>query len=127
MNTFNDNNKHVLSLFITNLADKILLRQFLLQSGYDILEKIPKTLEDWSKVSLIITDEKSAKTFGKELLKIKTELNPIFLPMIIILPKKTDSFHWLHSGIDEALRLPLVKNELIAKLNNLLQLRDQTE
>ena len=122
-------NLSTIGLLITNSADRRLLIDFLQHSGYQVRAGVPSEglLDDWAEISMIITDEHAAQQYGKELLALKHQLGGFFLPVLIALPQKSESAPWLHAGFDDVLRLPLRKQELAARLQVYLLLREQSE
>lgn len=123
------NSVPTIGLLITNSADRRLLAAFLHWSGYGVRAVAPSevVLDDWTDLSLIITDERAAQLHKKELLALKNQSGGFFLPVLIALAQKSESTVWLNAGFDDALRLPLRKAELSARLQVYLELRDRSE
>lgn len=118
-----------IGLLVSNSADRKLLTDFLGQSGYRVRAAVPSDalLDDWGGSSLIITDEPTARAHGKALLALKHRAGGYFLPMLIALPQKSESTPWLLAGYDDALRMPIRKAELTARLQAFLHLREQSQ
>ncbi|HBI21022.1 MAG TPA: GGDEF domain-containing protein [Legionella sp.] len=115
-------------LMMANMTDQRLLRQFLEELGFLVNTSTAMLTEkEWLMSSIIILDEICAHRFGYPLLKIKRKSGPLFVPMVILLPSKSDNLPWLELGFDEVLRLPLRKAELLARVNMLMRLRVQSE
>ncbi len=76
---------------------------------------------------MAIADEAAAQKFCDEMLALKRHSEAVFLPVLVLLPQKTDNLYWLNAGFDDVLRLPLVEAEVAARLAVLLRLREQTQ
>ena len=118
-----------IGLLISNSADRRLLVDFLRQSGYRVRGGVPSevSLDDWADISLIITGERAAREYGKQLLALKHQSGGFFLPLLIALPQQSESAPWLFAGFDDVLRMPLRKKELAARLQVYLHLRAQSQ
>ncbi|MDP3704566.1 MAG: EAL domain-containing protein [Legionellaceae bacterium] len=114
-------------LLIRNTTDRRLLRKFIEASGYTVKIGFKSVAGEWIESSLIISDEQNAKKFARDILVIKKQSAPLFLPTIILLPEQKNSIPWLKAGFDEALKLPLIKTEFLSKLDVFLRLRTQSE
>jgi signal transduction histidine kinase len=129
LDKFLSENTFTIGLLISNSADRRLLIDFLQHSGYQVRAGMPSPglLDDWAKISLIITDERTARQYGKELLALKHQSGGFFMPLLIALPQNSEGAPWLHGGFDDVLRMPLKKQELAARLQVYLHLRAQSE
>ena len=116
--------KHTIKLLIKNITDKQLLTNYLQELGYIINESLS---DEWSKFSMIITDEFYARQFGRNLLIVKNQPGVIFFPVVILLPVSFSGSAWIDAGFDDVLRLPVLKAELAEKLKILLRLREETQ
>ncbi len=108
----------------TRPADERLVREHLSSFGYKVL---PVSKAERSSVDLVLLDAASAARCGMEFLKSLKACDPVFLPIIVALDAKDSAVGWLSSGVvDDCLRLPLSKAELISRINVFLRLRHQT-
>lgn len=122
-------NPYTIGLLITNSADRRLLIDFLRDSRYYVRAGTPSqvSLDEWADISLIITDERAARQYEKELLALKQQSGGFFLPLLITLSYSSESAPWLRAGFDDVLRMPQRKKELAARLQVYLHLRAQSE
>jgi PAS domain S-box-containing protein len=111
-------------LLIKNNTDRKLLADFLRLSKYSVEESIPDSIEIQQKISLILTEAPAPAEMEKLFLfKHQSAMN--FLPIVVILPSKSDSAPWLDAGFNDVLRMPLVKNELLLRLQSLLKIHEE--
>lgn len=111
-----------IKLLMHNPTDKQLLSNYLISLGYEVNESMS---DEWSKFSMILTDEYYARQFGQNLLFVKNHPSTIFLPVIIMLPVMTNAATWIEAGYDDVLVLPIRKQELANRLNIFMRLRQQ--
>ncbi len=105
-------------------ADERLVREHLSSFGYTVL---PISDAERSAVDLVLLDASSAGRCGMEFLRNLKDRDPVFLPVIVALDARDSAVGWLRSGIvDDCLRLPLSKAELISRINVFLRLRHRT-
>jgi PAS domain S-box-containing protein len=118
--------QHLISLLITNPADRKLIKDFLEASGYQIfISSLHKDRVEYQKgTSLIIADQSAARWYGQKLIALKWQAGINFLPLLILLPRQADSNAWLSAGFDDVLRVPLTKSELKARVGVFLRLME---
>ena len=115
------------SLLITEMADRRLLANFLQQTGYRV-----QTLTSLEAVTaeaagnLLIIDELSARRQGAALLAMKRRCLPLYLPMLLALNDNGSAAPWLRAGFDDVLRMPLNKDDLLARLEAFLRLNQHS-
>lgn len=111
------------SLLVADLADRNLLEQFLQQAGYRVL--IVSTVDAAASEvvgNLLIVDEVSARRYGTTLLAMKRSILPLYLPMLLTVTGSGSASPWLRAGFDDVLRLPMNKDDLLARLEAFLRL-----
>ena len=111
------------SLLIADKADRNLLGQFLQQAGYRVL--IVATVDAAGAEligNLLIVDEVSARRHGTVLLAMKQGRMPLYLPMLLTVTGTGNASPWLRAGFDDVLRLPMNKDDLLARLEAFLRL-----
>ena len=108
----------LISLLITNPADRKLIADFLREAGYRVfLSSLPKDRVEYEReTKLIVADERAARWYGQKLIALKWQSGMNFLPLLILLPRGADSNAWLRAGFDDVLRFPLTKAELKARI-----------
>jgi PAS domain S-box-containing protein len=121
--------RHTIGLFITNPIDRGLLSDFLRQLGHEVYASALSTREPefCPGSSLVIADEEAARFYGRNLLELKWRAGVDFLPLLIVLPQKSNSASWLQAGFDDVLRQPVTKDELKARLEVFLRFRRHSE
>jgi diguanylate cyclase (GGDEF)-like protein/PAS domain S-box-containing protein len=118
----------LIGIRIAHQADRILLAEFLKQTGYGVQILTAVDMAQLSTaVSLIVIDEPSARRKGELLLDLKKRARPYYLPVLMTLTGGARATPWLHAGCDDVLRLPLNKEELLARLDAFLRLRRYSE
>lgn len=118
----------LISLLITNPADRKLIADFLRDAGCRVyLSSLPKDRVEYEReTKLIIADERAARWYGQKLLALKWQSGINFLPLLILLPRQADSNLWLGAGFDDVLRFPLTKAELKARIEVFLRLLESS-
>ncbi|WP_457574434.1 PAS domain S-box protein [Desulfolithobacter sp.] len=104
-------------------ADERLVREHLASFGHRVV-----TLDEASRkgADLVLLDAPSAIRFGRSFFRRLRQADPVFLPVIVALDLRGSAADWLNSGVvDDCLRLPLSKAELISRINVFLRLRHQ--
>ena len=111
------------SLLIADKADRHLLVQFLQHAGYRavIVATVDAAATDVVG-NLLIVDEVSARCHGTALLAIKRCSLPLYLPMLLTVTGTASASPWLRAGFDDVLRLPMNKDDLLARLEAFLRL-----
>ncbi len=105
-------------------ADERLVHEHLSAFGYNVL---PVSEAEQCPVDLVLLDASSAGRCGVEFLRSLKARDPVFLPIIVALDARGSAVGWLSSGVvDDCLRLPLSKAELISRINVFLRLRHRT-
>lgn len=111
------------SLLIAEKADRNLLGHFLEQAGYRVYT--PSTFDAFvidAADNLLIVDEVSARRHGAALLAMKRSRLPLYLPILLTINGTASASPWLRAGFDDVLRLPLNKDDLLARLEAFLRL-----
>ena len=105
------------SLLIADKADRNLLCQFLQQARYRVLtlSTVDATATD-AVGNLLIVDEVSARRHGPALLALKRCSSPLYLPMLLTVSGTGTASPWLRAGFDDVLRMPMNKDDLLARL-----------
>jgi len=105
-----------------------LLADLLCQTGYQVLLlRLPLTEVARPEISLLIADADAARRHGVALLALKRSLEPVFLPLLLTLSGRVRAGNWLRAGFDDVLRLPLNKDDLLARVEAFLRLRRHAE
>ncbi|HEX7812996.1 MAG TPA: PAS domain S-box protein, partial [Burkholderiales bacterium] len=114
-----------IGLLLRNPLDAKLLRHFLASMGHGItvLDGDAQSLQAIEGSGLILADEASASRHAERLLEMKREADPFLLPVLVMAGGKSDSAKWIRRGFDDVLRMPLVKGELMVRLETFLRLR----
>jgi diguanylate cyclase (GGDEF)-like protein/PAS domain S-box-containing protein len=117
-----------ISLLIADPVDRRLLAEFLQQTGYQvqILQKADLNAAGVN-AALCVTDEQAARQHGRALLALKRQLQPLYFPVLMTLSGNQPATGWLRTGFDDVLRLPLKKDDLLARLEAFLRLRQHSE
>lgn len=106
-------------------ADERLVREHLASFGHRVL---PVDDAERTGVDLVLLDAPSTSRYGTGFLRRLKDADPVFLPIIMALDARGSAADWLNSGvIDDCLRLPLSKAELVSRINVFLRLRHQTK
>ncbi|MGN6389963.1 MAG: putative bifunctional diguanylate cyclase/phosphodiesterase [Burkholderiaceae bacterium] len=116
-----------ISLLLDSEADWRLLADFLPQSGYRVQRLSPAELEHGDIGSLLIADERLAHGHAAALMAAKRALQPVTLPMLVTMTGALPGTAWLRAGFDDVLRLPMAKDDLVARIEAFLRLRWQSE
>ena len=118
----------ILGLLISGAGDRELLQSFLQQSGHGVLilaaVRGPDALV---QPDLIIVDEPHAGASSGTLQEWKQLARPLHLPILVLLSAKSPSLLWLRSGYDDVLRMPVSKEELLARVDAFLRIRRASE
>lgn len=122
-------NSPLIGLFITQPTDRRLLVDFLEGLGYGVIAGLPSGVpsREWAKVSLILTDERAAHTYGKEFQRLKEQAGGTFLPILLLLLHNAESKPWREAGFDDILRMPFHQAELQSRLQTYLDIREQAQ
>ncbi|MEB0135384.1 EAL domain-containing protein [Actimicrobium sp. CCC2.4] len=117
-----------IGLLIADPTDRRLLTQFLQQTGHQVQILQPSALSAGNvDAALCITDEQAARRHGRALLDLKQQLRPLYFPVLLTLTGNQRATGWLRTGFDDVLRLPLNKDDLLARLEAFLRLRRHSE
>ena len=120
----------IISLLIADAADRRLLHHFLEQTGYRVQLVNPIDAVDASITNaasnLLIVDAASARRYGTALLAMKQRHLPLYLPILLTLSGTDSAAPWLRAGFDDVLRLPLNKDDLLARLEAFLRLHQHS-
>ncbi|BCO09385.1 hypothetical protein GF1_17610 [Desulfolithobacter dissulfuricans] len=105
-------------------ADERLVRDHLTSFDHRVIRLDEAVLEG---PDLVLLDAPSATRCGRSFLLGLKQADPVFLPIIVALDHRGSAADWLNSGVvDDCLRLPLSKAELVSRINVFLRLRHQT-
>lgn len=111
-------------LLIENTENSKLLLEFL-SSHYEVFkgDEVSIIKDDFD---LCIVDGISITKFEELILSKKMSEQPVFLPFLLVTSRKDIGMatRYLWRVIDELIILPIEKAELLARVNNLLQIRD---
>ncbi len=117
-----------ISLLIADPVDRRLLAEFLQQTGYQVQILQATDLNATGvHAALCVTDEQAARQHGRALLDLKQQLQPLYFPVLMTLSGNQSATGWLRTGFDDVLRLPLKKDDLLARLEAFLRLRQHSE
>jgi diguanylate cyclase (GGDEF)-like protein/PAS domain S-box-containing protein len=117
-----------ISLLIADPVDRRLLAEFLQQTGYQVQILQAADLNATGvNAALCVTDEQAARRHGRALLDLKQQLQPLYFPVLMTLSGNQSATGWLRTGFDDVLRLPLKKDDLLARLEAFLRLRQHSE
>ena len=121
--------KQTIGILLSNPTDRRLLVDFVTELGYQTYIPPPQEVcpGGWKEIDLIIADEAVARRCEEVLLNWKRRSGVAFRPLLILLSPTSGSDDWLAAGFDDALRIPLAKADLYARLNVLLHLREQSQ
>lgn len=115
-------------LSITNPADTRLLSAFLSELDFRveiINEKdLPKVSD--GKVDMVIADLKTAAARRDYFCGLKNS-SPVFLPILLLLPKNMASISLQTPPFDDVIRIPISKIEFETRIHAFLHLREQSE
>lgn len=115
-------------LLISGQADRRLLSTLLEQTGYSVHFLTPDSMElDCTTVSMMIVDEYYARRHRATVTAIKRRCLPLYLPILMTLTGTAPATPWLRAGFDDVLRLPVSKQDLLVRMDMLLQLRRFSE
>jgi PAS domain S-box-containing protein len=118
---------HTIVLLIARPVDRALLAEFLVESGYRVVDRTPDETAraEWERMSLVLVDVRTARVLGPALLALKRE-RVAFVPIVVALGPSDQSLEWLRAGFDDVLRLPVSKLELAARLRVCLRYREHS-
>lgn len=115
-------------LLLADPADRRLVTEFLSQIEFNVLViGEPDTDPDLESASVVIVDEAAARRHGESLFSLKKRMHPLYLPLLLMLPESASTKAWLRAGFDDVLRMPLPRDELGARLEVFLRLRQHSE
>ncbi|MEX0959477.1 MAG: EAL domain-containing protein [Burkholderiales bacterium] len=114
-----------IGLLIGERADRDLLEAFFGELGYRVTGGPVNTLDpaQLDTASLLIVDEQAAQSFADPLLALKRAMEPVVLPILVLVPERARIGDWIRRGFDDVLRAPLGKDELLARVEAHLRLR----
>lgn len=114
-------------LLMSDLSDQRLLAGFLVQTGYRVVVVAGSELSSIDPAAaLMITDQAGARQYGAALFAMKARLKPLYFPVLLTLIGAGQATGWLRAGFDDVLRLPLNKDDLLARLEAFLRLRQHS-
>ena len=114
-----------IGLLLSNPVDAKLLRHFLASMGHGVcvLTGAAEDLRELDGSGLILVDESFAGRHSDHLMQMKRDAEPFLLPVLVLAGEKSDASRWIKRGFDDVLRMPLVKAELMMRLETFLRLR----
>ncbi|HFQ89486.1 MAG TPA: response regulator transcription factor, partial [Desulfobulbus sp.] len=105
-------------------ADARLVREHLRAHGHRVVEMAAAAA---GGIDLVLLDIPSLHRHTTAFLRRLKDNDPVFLPVILAMDQRGDAAGWLNTGmIDDCLRLPLSKAELVSRINVFLRLRQRT-
>ncbi len=105
-------------------ADERLVREHLTMHGHRVVSLAGT---EAGEADLILIDVPSTHRYDMACLRRLKEKDPVFLPLILAIDGRADAAAWLNTGVvDDCLRLPLSKAELVSRINVFLRLRQRT-
>jgi putative two-component system response regulator len=113
-----------IAILINNKANRKILNH-ILASRHNLLFRDTLTETLIMDSDLIITDWPTHKKFSQRLKQWRQQLFPAVIPIMLIAPSDNISlaYHNLWEEIEDLIRPPIHKAELIARVNNLVKLR----
>lgn len=116
-----------IGIFFRNPLNSRLLAEFLEDVGYRVIVSSNDDFcaDEFGNADLIICDVHCCSRFEREILSLK-EVDD-FLPVVVAIPKNSDSGRWLNSGFDDIVGMPISKEMLVHRFSLLLKLRKQTQ
>ncbi|HEB51009.1 MAG TPA: PAS domain S-box protein [Desulfobulbus sp.] len=104
-------------------ADQRLVREQLRAHGHQVVTVTAAT----AGVDLVLLDLPSLHRHDSDFLRRLKEDDSVFLPVILAIDRRGNAAAWLNTGlIDDCLRLPFSKAELISRINVFIRLRQRT-
>ncbi|PWF42081.1 PAS domain S-box protein [Massilia glaciei] len=121
-------NTAMIGLMLSNPPDRQLLAEHLRQMGYGVrlLDGAGPGGAD-AHIALVIVDEAAARRHAAGLAAFRRAQQPLAVPMLLTLTGHARAAPWLRAGFDDVLRLPLQKDDLLARLEAFLRLRRHAE
>ncbi|MFT5962115.1 MAG: diguanylate cyclase (GGDEF)-like protein/PAS domain S-box-containing protein [Burkholderiaceae bacterium] len=117
-----------IGLLVADPVDRRLLAEFLQQTGYQVqILQAADLSAAGINAAMCVTDEQAARDQGRALLALKRQLHPLYFPILMTLTGNQRATGWLRAGFDDVLRLPLNKDDLLARLEAFLRLRQHSE
>ncbi len=117
-------NLPVISVAVTSSANARLLRE-VLGNHYRLLFDLESQAEHG--VDLIIVDAASLQHHRSLITRLRQRSRPMVLPVLLVSDTRAGSFggftNELGATVDDILRIPVSRHELMARINNLLRLR----
>ncbi|MEO8005848.1 MAG: hypothetical protein ABI771_13125, partial [Betaproteobacteria bacterium] len=125
MITHDMSNASPIGLLISNPLDAKLMRHFLASMGHGVslLTGAAEDLREIEGSGLILADETCAARHVERLLQLKRAAEPFLLPVLVLAGEKADASRWIKRGFDDVLRMPVIKAELMVRLETFLRLR----
>lgn len=114
-----------IGLLLEERADRGLLTDFFGEMGYRVHSaSLPLTNPaEFDDASLLIVDEAAAQALAEPLLALKRAMEPLILPILVVVRDRSPTGGWIRKGFDDVLRAPLVKDELLVRVEAHLRLR----
>jgi putative two-component system response regulator len=113
-----------IAILINNKANRQTLNK-ILASQHNLQFRETLTQSQVLESDLIITDWPSYKLHAKQLSQWRKQAFPAVIPVMLIAPSENLSlaYHNLWEEIEDLIRIPINKAELVARVNNLIKLR----
>lgn len=114
-----------IGLLVSNPVDARLLEGFFSELGYGLRTATDADagIDELQGSGMIIVDESSGYRHRAALMKMKHDAEPLFVPVLVLINQKSDSAWWIKQGFDDVLRIPMVKAELLVRLETFGRLR----
>lgn len=114
-------------LGLKNRTDLKILKKFLKEEKFEtILYDYENSERIDENVDLIIIDEFCAEKCIEKIKELKSS-QKVFLPAVCLISHKIKSEPFLKTGFDDVIRYPSSKSEFLARIKNLLKMREQSE
>jgi len=118
----------MLGILISHAPDRRLLEELLRAAGYEIRAYTAADLaEREPQVCLVITDEPSARRWHDELFALKRRARPLYIPLLLALIGPAPATPWLRAGFDDVLRVPMNKDDLLARIEAFVRLHQHSQ
>lgn len=122
--------KPTIYLLFLNPSDTKYVLKHLSKTDFSV-ESIDANNIDWEvckNADLLIVQDELAFQYGEELRALKEKEQYIYLPIVVAISLSVDmsDTKWYRCNLDDLIRLPISKAELISRIEVLLRLRFQT-
>lgn len=118
-------NLATLAVVVQGSKDGHLLKQLLEWAGHVVVQ--PSLEAPDLHADLLIVDEHFGDVARERLREWQRRQSPIQLPVLVLLPPGADAHRWLRSGCDDVLRIPIAKEEFLARIDAFVRIRRASE